>query len=338
MEIDLLDTQNTLIETIAAAAPNSGSFTWTIPTALSSGQYTIRVTRSDGAGSGQRQPSSSSPPPPEFITSTTQPSSPADWTTAPGNNANTGLDAAHPKASISAILAAYQLSPGNIIMVDDGTYNVSSEHHASPGRQRDHHRRIHLTSSGNRLLLTTLNRGNINAGNFAFDVEGRRKRHHRKPEYHQRVYRDQCRCIDWKHGSDRSAAAISPASKFSASNSARATTAMITGNSIHDLAKSRRRDVLRHLQHLVADHHQQQHRRQRRHVRHSRRCRKPFDDQREHGLRQPLRDLHRPFDHHRKYRLWQSRRGRDSGRQFQHRQRQHRFQQFRQRHLPGRAS
>ena len=47
-----------------------------------------------------------------------------DWTTAPGDNANDGLTPATPKASIGGVLAAYHLNPGDVIRVDDGTYNL----------------------------------------------------------------------------------------------------------------------------------------------------------------------------------------------------------------------
>jgi parallel beta-helix repeat protein len=168
VEIDLLNDQNQLIETIAGAAANSGSFAWSVPTALSSGNYSIRITRSDGAGVGQGS---------VFILATSTGIyyvndaivTAGDWTTAPGNNANSGLDPAHPKASISAILAAYQLSPGNIIMVDDGTYNLTNNI-TIPSADSGIIIEGFTNSSG--VLLTTLNRQNISAGAYAFSLTG----------------------------------------------------------------------------------------------------------------------------------------------------------------------
>ena len=49
-----------------------------------------------------------------------------DFTTAAGNDANSGLDPAHPKASIRALLQAYNFVPGDAIDVDAGTYTLSS--------------------------------------------------------------------------------------------------------------------------------------------------------------------------------------------------------------------
>src|SRR4051794_19480422 len=50
----------------------------------------------------------------------------SDFTTAPGSDSNDGLSAATPKASIRAVLQAYTLGSGDVIKVDEGTYNVSA--------------------------------------------------------------------------------------------------------------------------------------------------------------------------------------------------------------------
>ncbi len=46
--------------------------------------------------------------------------------TALGNDANLGTDAGAPKASLAAILSAYDLEPGDIVYVDTGNYNISA--------------------------------------------------------------------------------------------------------------------------------------------------------------------------------------------------------------------
>ncbi len=48
-----------------------------------------------------------------------------DWTTAPGDDANDGLTPDAPMASIQAVLQAYDLGPGDVIMVDAGNYVLS---------------------------------------------------------------------------------------------------------------------------------------------------------------------------------------------------------------------
>ncbi|MGA2621198.1 MAG: right-handed parallel beta-helix repeat-containing protein [Thermoguttaceae bacterium] len=47
------------------------------------------------------------------------------WCTAPGNDANDGLSPATPKASVQAILNAYQLLPGDVVWIDTGTYKLT---------------------------------------------------------------------------------------------------------------------------------------------------------------------------------------------------------------------
>jgi hypothetical protein len=49
------------------------------------------------------------------------------WSTAPGDNSNNGLTPATPKATVQAILAAYDLQPGDEIRVDVGTYLLASD-------------------------------------------------------------------------------------------------------------------------------------------------------------------------------------------------------------------
>ena len=48
------------------------------------------------------------------------------WCTAPGNDANTGTDQAHPKATVQSILTAYDLEPGEIVKIDTGTYTLTN--------------------------------------------------------------------------------------------------------------------------------------------------------------------------------------------------------------------
>ena len=48
------------------------------------------------------------------------------WCTAVGNDANDGLSPAAPKATVQAILSAYDLEPGDIVRIDTGTYTLTS--------------------------------------------------------------------------------------------------------------------------------------------------------------------------------------------------------------------
>ena len=49
-----------------------------------------------------------------------------NWCTAPGSDANDGLSPETPKASVQAILDAYDLSPGDVVRIDTGEYALTS--------------------------------------------------------------------------------------------------------------------------------------------------------------------------------------------------------------------
>jgi hypothetical protein len=89
------------------------------------------------------------------------------YTTAGGNDANSGKDAAHPLASLQAALNTYQLVPGEIIYVDSGTYQVFNN--------------LILTAADNGITIqgatapgqvTVLNRANTTTNAYLFDFEG----------------------------------------------------------------------------------------------------------------------------------------------------------------------
>src|SRR5205823_26012 len=49
-----------------------------------------------------------------------------DWTTAAGDDAHDGLSPATPKASIRALLQAYDLGTGDVVKVDAGNYALTN--------------------------------------------------------------------------------------------------------------------------------------------------------------------------------------------------------------------
>src|SRR5581483_1433614 len=49
-----------------------------------------------------------------------------DLTTAPGDDANSGLDPAHPKATVQGVLSTYSVGAGDIIKVDRGIYGLTT--------------------------------------------------------------------------------------------------------------------------------------------------------------------------------------------------------------------
>ncbi|WP_083749014.1 right-handed parallel beta-helix repeat-containing protein, partial [Pelomonas sp. KK5] len=104
----------------------NGSYTWTPDQATGGNTALIRAVAHAGDGTTVASDTSDEP----FLIANggsvfyvNDGSSTGDeYTTAPGNNANSGKDAAHPMASLTALLRAYDLNPGDIVYVDTGSY------------------------------------------------------------------------------------------------------------------------------------------------------------------------------------------------------------------------
>jgi uncharacterized repeat protein (TIGR01451 family) len=129
VEIDLLGPQDpTPVLTIAASAPNTGTYSWTVPATLAApASYRVRITRLDGSMTAGTSPAPFSIAPPVkvyYVNDGTV--NPGDWTTATGDDNNDGITPDTPKASIQAVLNSYHPGYGDIIRVDAGTYNLSS--------------------------------------------------------------------------------------------------------------------------------------------------------------------------------------------------------------------
>jgi parallel beta-helix repeat protein len=162
VHIDIL-LQGNSTPVLSYTGPDIGSYNWMVPTSLAAGTYQVRITRTDSTG----LVALSNPFPVAADTGiyyVNGASTGGAFTTAGGNDANSGLDPAHPKATISAILADYALTPGSVIMVDEATYNLSTN--------------ITLTAAQSGITIegvtgkTILNRGNLNAGDYDIDLQG----------------------------------------------------------------------------------------------------------------------------------------------------------------------
>ncbi len=173
VNIDLVATDGTtLVANIATDVPDDGEFLWTIPSSLAPGEYLVRVTRADNTAlSGlSDSPFAVTAPVHIYYVATAQPSGDPNWATAPGNDASSGLDPADPKASISAVLEAYQLGPGDVIRVDAGTYELSTNillTAASSGYTIEGY-----NNPDNPSLVTVLDRGNMSNGSYVFELDG----------------------------------------------------------------------------------------------------------------------------------------------------------------------
>ena len=169
--IDLMN-GNTVVQNIATGLANIGSYSWNIPTSIAPGNYSIRVTRNSvpvSSGTSAAPFTLSGPVHTFYVNDATVQA--GDFTTAPGNDvSNSGLDPAHPKASISAILQAYNLLPGDVIDVDAGTYTLSSNIVIPANRPGIIIRGFY--NAANPTHLAVINRNSNAVGSFGFDIQG----------------------------------------------------------------------------------------------------------------------------------------------------------------------
>ncbi len=124
VSLELLDANNQVVSTIAATTPNDGEHLWAIPAGLTPSNYKVRVTRLDAGMISDMSNSQFTVPAPVsvFYVNDSTVNATGDWTTAPGNDGNDGLSPATPKASLRALLDAYDLGPNDTVRVDTGSY------------------------------------------------------------------------------------------------------------------------------------------------------------------------------------------------------------------------
>jgi hypothetical protein len=126
VDLELLQ-GDSVVWTIAASTPNVGEYRWTIPAhVLPDTDYRVRVTRSDAPGLTDVSdgPFEITEPIQFYYVNDGSVNPEGDWTTAPGDDGNDGLTPATPKATVRAILEAYDLGPNSVIRVDDGVYTL----------------------------------------------------------------------------------------------------------------------------------------------------------------------------------------------------------------------
>ncbi len=170
--IELLRQGNpTPVSTIASNAPGTGEYIWNIPLSITpASDYLIRVSRNDASALSDTSDAPiniTAPISRYYVNDSTVNTD--DWTTAPGNDANDGLSPATPKASIAAILAAYDLGAGDTIIVDAGNYSLSSNIVVTNNDSGVVIEGYHDTAFPDRVAI--LNRGNTGAGAFVFDLQ-----------------------------------------------------------------------------------------------------------------------------------------------------------------------
>jgi len=141
---------STVVQTFSAS--DTGSYSWTPPTSIPAGPYQIEIIRNDGTGLSALSATFNL----AAFTGTY-------YVSASGSDSNSGLDPAHPKADIPAILADYTMQPGNVIMAAAGTYNLSGN--------------IVLSAADSGITIegvagqTILNRGSTSSTAYDIDVQ-----------------------------------------------------------------------------------------------------------------------------------------------------------------------
>ncbi|AWN41758.1 Ig-like domain-containing protein [Methylobacterium durans] len=165
-----LTTDRSTFQTIAQGVANTGTFSWTLdPSALQPGsQYYIRVSASDGSVSGLSQHAFAIVPRITAYYVNDASLAGDEFSTALGSDANDGLSADHPMASLQALLNAYHPGADDVIYVDAGTYNLTTNIvvDARDATSAGHGLRIQGTSNGS----TVLDRGITSPGSAVFDL------------------------------------------------------------------------------------------------------------------------------------------------------------------------
>jgi uncharacterized repeat protein (TIGR01451 family) len=143
-----------------------GSYPWTIPASMAvSNEYLVRVTSNNGlqasavseqafliANNGHNY----------YVNDASQLGD--VFTTAVGNDANSGKTPGDPMASLPALLAAYTLGSGDTVYVDTGTYNLL-QNVVIPAQDSG------VTIVGPSTATALLSRGNVNWGCDGVDLQ-----------------------------------------------------------------------------------------------------------------------------------------------------------------------
>ncbi len=170
--INLVQAGNpTPVMQVAIGVPNDGTYSWMVPKSVTPGDdYVIQITRDDGSGVSGESPQFTITPPIQVYYVNGPTVTPGGYTTAPGSDANDGLSAATPMASIADVLNAYHLSPGDTIKVDAGTYVLGSN--LILGAADSGITILGYVNPDEPNLATVLNRGNTNSGAYVVQMAG----------------------------------------------------------------------------------------------------------------------------------------------------------------------
>ena len=172
-------------QTLSANEANDGSYVWAVPNTLAIGDYLIRVRSIDVPAIADVSDAAFSVTPPISFFYVNDGSLGGDeYTTAIGNDANDGLTAATPKASLRAILEAYDLDAGDVVFVDTGVYNLTTN---IPITVQDSG--VAHPGSDGECQSGAVQPRQHGEHELRLRTAGRRRRHHRQRGGHRRVHR-----------------------------------------------------------------------------------------------------------------------------------------------------
>ncbi|MCC6629566.1 MAG: tandem-95 repeat protein, partial [Chloroflexi bacterium] len=154
--------------TLAAGEANDGSWGWLVDSAVFAAgtDYQIRITSVDAPAVTDLSDANFSVIAPITFYYVNDGSLAGDeYTTALGSDANDGLSPDQPKASIRGILDAYDLKPGDVVLVDTGHYTLGTNIFVQADDSG-------ATIQGALAHQTILDRGNTNTGAYVFELRG----------------------------------------------------------------------------------------------------------------------------------------------------------------------
>ena len=164
----------TVVSAIAAGTPNDGEFVWSIPAGTpAAADYNVRVTRTDGAmpADTSNGPFQITPPVSVYYVNDGTVNA-GDWTTAAGDDGNDGLTPATPKATLRALLEAYDLEAGAVVKVDAGAYLLSSNVTLTDNDSGEAGNVVTILGNAEGGRETVLDRGNTAGGAYAVELAG----------------------------------------------------------------------------------------------------------------------------------------------------------------------
>jgi len=147
---------------IAVSEADDGSYVWNVPANIATGPATVGIQSSAVTGTSQ-----------SFLLVNSGTNyylndavfAPGDFTTAAGNDANTGKSPDSPMRNLAELLRLYDLDPGDIVHMDAGTYVFSDDVVIGAADSG-------VTIRGLSSAATIIDRNNRNPGTAAFRVNG----------------------------------------------------------------------------------------------------------------------------------------------------------------------